>query len=100
MKPYEPHFNGPAYVPPVDHGRLIKQLDRVRGLMIDGRWRTLQQIARLTHDPEASISAQLRHLRKERFGAYLVHRRRRGDGRKGLFEYQLCEPPPQRDLFS
>ncbi|KKL56177.1 hypothetical protein LCGC14_2247980, partial [marine sediment metagenome] len=36
---------------------------------------TLCEIEDLTGDPPASISAQLRHLRKERFGAHTVERR-------------------------
>jgi len=92
---FEPHFNGPEYVPARDHARLTKQLDRIRRLMLDGRWRTLKQIATITHDPETSVSAQLRHLRKPRFGSYIVNRRHSGDRRAGLFEYQLR--PPQED---
>ena len=63
--------------------------------MIDGEWRTLSEIEFITGDPQASISAQLRHLRKERFGGYLVELRSRGDRENGLFEYRLF----QRSLF-
>jgi hypothetical protein len=43
-------------------------------------WRTLAEIARATRYPEASVSAQLRHLRKSRFGGYRVRKRlRRGE---------------------
>jgi hypothetical protein len=31
-------------------------------------WLTLEELAKLTHYPPASISAQLRHLRKQEFG--------------------------------
>jgi hypothetical protein len=92
-----PHFNGPDYDPALDHDRLINQVDRIRALMLDGRWRTLYEIRILTGDPEASISAQLRHLRKPRFGSYLVDKRRRGKGKSGLFEYRLVAPEPQLD---
>ena len=54
--------------------------------MNDGRWRTLREIATLTGDPEASISAQLRHLRKPRFGAYEVEREYLRDG---LYRYKV-----------
>jgi hypothetical protein len=57
--------------------------------MRDARWRTLEEIAQMTGDPAASISAQLRHLRKPRFGGYTVNRRVRGDRARGLFEYQV-----------
>ena len=83
-----PHFNGADYDPDRDDPRLRKQLDRIFTFMKDGKWRTLVAIALATGDPEASISAQLRHLRKKRFGSHTVNRRRASeDG--GLYEYQL-----------
>jgi len=87
-----PDFNGAVYTPELDHERLSKQHEVIKDLMIDGVWRTLNEIQILTGYPEASISAQLRHLRKSRFGSYRVEKRRRGAGRSGLYEYQLLEP--------
>lgn len=87
--PAGPHFDGPAYEPEYDHARLTGQLLRVWTLMRDGEWRTLQEIADLTGDPHASISAQLRHLRKRRFGEHTVERRIRGDRVLGLWEYRV-----------
>lgn len=84
-------FNGPEYRPS-DNPRLGAQITRVHGVMIDGLWRTLSEIAAATGDPEASVSAQLRHLRKERFGSYLVERQPRNDRSHGLFEYRLSKP--------
>jgi len=84
----EPHFNGPAYQPELDFQRLQGQIRRVWDAMKDTRWRTLSEIASVTGDPEASISAQLRHLRKERFGSHTVNRRARGRS-TGLHEYQV-----------
>lgn len=84
-----PHFNGPDYVPELDHARLTGQIERVFECMKDSEWRTLDEIARITGDPHASISAQLRHLRKTRFGEHVVNKQRRGDRTNGLFEYQL-----------
>jgi hypothetical protein len=44
-----------------------------------GSWLTLRELSQLTQYGEASISAQLRHLRKPRFGNYVVEKRvRRG----------------------
>jgi len=86
-----PHFNGPHYDPAHDHARLTRQIGRVYNSMIDGEWKTLREIADITGDPEASISAQLRHLRKPRFGSYIVKLQPRGDRSLGLFEYQLLE---------
>lgn len=44
-------------------------------------WLTLEELAKLTHYPPASISAQLRHLRKQEFGGYEVEKRQRVSGR-------------------
>lgn len=83
------HFNGPEYKTKSDHTRLEHQHERVKRSMMDHKWRSLQEIADITHDPVASISAQLRHLRKERFGGHTVERRSRGRREGGLFEYRL-----------
>ncbi len=40
-------------------------------------WLTLLELSRLTLYGEASISAQLRHLRKPQYGAFVVEKRRR-----------------------
>jgi len=85
-------FDGAVYDPQFDNDRLSKQLGRVFNCMIDHSWRTLGEIAAVTGDPQASISAQLRHLRKPRFGGYIVSRRPRGDRSIGLFEYKLSHP--------
>lgn len=82
-------FNGPDYRHDLDDARLTGQIKRIYDLMKDARWRTLQEISDATHDPAASVSAQLRHLRKARFGGHTVDRRRRGEPTQGLFEYAL-----------
>jgi hypothetical protein len=57
------------------------QFTVIRDLMTDaslrGDWLTLAEIAECTEFGEASISAQLRHLRKPRFGGFRVEKRRR-----------------------
>lgn len=58
--------------------------------MKDGEWRTLPAIANATQDPPASISAQLRHLRKKRFGSHAVQKNYLGNG---LYEYRLVRNP-------
>lgn len=88
----QPRFDGPAYVPALDQTRLVRQLDRIRDLMLDGVWRTLGEIEQVTGYPQASISAQARHLRKPRFGGYVVEKRRRGPGRQGLWEIRVSRP--------
>lgn len=84
-----PRFNGADYVPSRDNARLTGQIARIFAAMKDGGWRTLREIALATEDPEASISARLRHLRKERFGGHEVNKRHRGEPANGLYEYQL-----------
>ena len=58
-------------------------------------WLTLHELGRLTGYGEASVSAQLRHLRKPEFGGYEVDKRQRSvgstvHGESGpLWEYRL-----------
>ena len=59
-------------------------------------WLTLEELARVTKYPPASISAQLRHLRKPEFGGYVVEKRRceveeaqRSTKRERVWEYQM-----------
>jgi hypothetical protein len=83
-----PRFDGAVYDPALDQQRLTKQLGRVYEVIRDGTWRTLDEIAMATGDPHASISAQLRHLRKARFGSHVIEKRRR-QPTSGLWEYRL-----------
>lgn len=83
--PARPRFDGADYVPARDDSRLTGQIKRVADAMRDGRWMALHEIAAATGDPEASVSAQLRHLRKPRFGGHTVDRERRG----ALYFYRL-----------
>ena len=89
LKARKPEFNGSDYDPKFDKARLTGQVLRVFDAMRDGKWRTLGEIGAATGDPQASISAQLRHLRKKRFGSHTVEKRARGDRSVGLFEYRL-----------
>lgn len=82
-------FNGPVYDPKSDDVRLSGQIQRIYDLMIDGQWRTLNEISEATGDPPASISAQLRHLRKPRFGSHIIDKQSRGKRSSGLWEYRL-----------
>jgi len=79
-------FNGSDYVPGRDNDRLDRQMGRVWNLMKDGKRRSLADIAATTQDSTASISAQLRHLRKERFGSHVVEKEYEGDG---LYLYRV-----------
>ena len=84
--PAHHRFDGSDYEPARDDARLTGQLRRIWECMKDSRWRTLAEIEATTGDPQASISAQVRHLRKPRFGAHRVEKRRRTGG---TWEYKL-----------
>lgn len=89
------HFSGADYRAPRDQARLLTQLERIKNSMLDGQWRRLQEIAQLAQAPSASVSAQLRNLRKPEFGSWLVDRRHID---RGLYEYRL-RAQSQADLF-
>lgn len=82
-------FSGRTYSREFDRDRLNAQLARVYDLMVDGRWRTLAEIETATGDPQASVSARLRDLRKRKFGGFTVERRRRGEAKMGIWEYRV-----------
>lgn len=86
-------FDGETFDQQQDGARLGRQLESVFELMRDGKWRTLREIAASTKKPEASVSARLRDLRKEKFGSWNVESRRIGDG---LFEYRVSEKGSQQ----
>ncbi len=80
-----------------------RQRDVLCDVMLSARecetWLTLDELAKLTHYPPASISAQLRHLRKPQFGGFVVRKRQRTSGKilRGedfgtIWEYQLRRP--------
>lgn len=79
-----------------DGPRLRAQLERVRNLMRDGEWRTLHDIGTRTGDPEASVSARLRDLRRE---GLVVERKRVPKG-NGLHVYRVLAPRGQLRLFA
>ena len=79
-------FNGSDYKPERDNKRLTGQIERVYNVMKDGIPRTLSEIAVSTGDPEASVSAQLRHLRKERFGGHVI---KKSYVTNGLYLYRM-----------
>jgi hypothetical protein len=91
-----PRFDGDDYVPERDHIRLAGQMLAIYTVIKGGDWLTLREIADESGAPEASVSAQLRHLRKERFGAHTVERRHRGEPAQGLYEYRFEANPQAR----
>jgi hypothetical protein len=91
MKTTQPtlDFDGDTFDPVQDLARLNAQTLRVWSALQTDQWLTLRELETLTGDPQASISARLRDLRKRRFGSHIVLRRRRDDGRRGIHEYKL-----------
>lgn len=79
-------FDGQTYNPRRDFSRLNAQAKRVAEIIDDGKWHTLADISRVTGDPEASVSARLRDLRKEQNGGFIVEREH---VRRGLWRYRL-----------
>jgi len=82
------HFNGSDYLPKRDDLRLLAQRDRVLKVMQTGLRFTLRRLEEITGDPPASISAQLRHLRKPRHGSHDI---RKDYVNNGLYEYWLVQ---------
>ena len=85
----EPRFDGDTYDSKYDLARLTGQIQRVFEAIKDGNWYTLDEIHIATKDPHASISAQLRNLRKERFGSHVIEKRYKGNRSNGLWEYSM-----------
>jgi hypothetical protein len=100
-----------------DRGKRVaggSQREVLRDVMLSaaecGTWMTLRELARLTSYGETSISAQLRHLRKQRYGAFVIDKQVRKCGDDGgaaehgaVWEYRLrgvWRPQRRRDWFS
>ena len=90
-------FDGETYVPALDRERLKSQLERVKALMSDGRWRTYAQIREVCGGTENSVSARCRDFRKPKFGGHTLLRRRVEDV-PGLHEYRLILAEPGGQL--
>lgn len=80
-------FEGPQDGDPTERTeRLGRQLADVFEAIQDGQAYTLEELSRLTGHPQASVSAQLRHLSKPRFGGFIVEKQHKGHG---LYVYRL-----------
>lgn len=91
-RPLKAAFAGAVYSPGDDDARLTDQLARVFGVLKVGGWLTVAELSGKTGDPAPSVSAQLRHLRKPRFGGWNIEKRRRprtDEKRSNLWEYRL-----------
>jgi hypothetical protein len=92
---------GSAFDKSRDGARIRYQHERIRDWMLaQSAWRSLSEMRAALGYPESSISAQLRHLRKARFGRYRVEKRRR-HGVRGTWEYKVLPPEKleARSLF-
>lgn len=89
-----PRRDGATYSHARDGERLHLQHNRVLAAMRDGQEHTLAALSQITGDPEASVSARLRDLRKARFGSHNIERRY---VERGLFVYRLVA---QKALFA
>ena len=83
---FDARFDGDDYNDRRDRVRLTGQLERVYKFISDGGWHSVEEIAQATGDPATSVSAQLRNLRKERFGDHDVETKRHGEG---FYVYRL-----------
>ena len=97
---------GPDFSAKLDSQRIMDQHKRIRTFMLEksksGEWVSLEDIEFALGYPQASISAQLRHLRKPLFGGYIVNKKRVGN----YWEYMVLLPEKpkepavnERDLY-
>lgn len=85
---FDAEHDGVTYEPGIDKARLNAQTQRVYAATKDGSWRTLRYLSDITGDPEASVSARLRDLRKDKFGGLTVERRR-ATSLAGTYQYRV-----------
>ena len=80
--------------------RIKTQREVLRDVMLSAKeceaWLTLSELAAMTRYPAASISAQLRHLKKPQFGNFALEKRMRdkadslsGNAQGVVWEYRL-----------
>ena len=93
---YYRQFHGSDYVPKEDQTRLTGQIMRLYDLLKEGNWLTLSEMENELNKrhpnhrhPQASLSAQIRNLRRVEFGSHVIIKQTRGDRSRGLFEYRL-----------
>jgi len=72
-----------------DATRLNGQILDIYNVVKDGKWYTLDELASITGHGQASISAQLRNLRKVQFGSHEIERLHLTNG---LYQYRLKLP--------
>ena len=80
-------FDGRHFDAEKDQVRLTAQMKGVYETLKSRAWMTVSEIESETGYPQPSISAQLRNMRKEKFGALDVRGRYRAGTR--IFEYRI-----------
>jgi len=80
-------FGGVTYDPAQDQERLGEQMCRVLEACLDGGWHTLADLSQKTGDPESSVSARLRDVRKK-WGKDAMESKRLKEG-KGTWIYRV-----------
>jgi hypothetical protein len=80
-------YGGVTYDPDQDRERLGDQMCRVFDACLDGQWHTLRELSDKTGDPEASVSARLRDVRKK-WGKAAMESKRLTEG-KGTWVYRV-----------
>lgn len=76
-------FHGATYLEGRDGARLNAQCQRVFNVMSTGAWHTLASLSMATGDPQASVSARLRDLRKHGYTVDKEYLER------GLWKYRM-----------
>ena len=83
-----PRFGGVTYEPAKDEVRLTKSLQKVKDILSEGRWITLDELARRAGCLQTSASARIRDLKKESFGSHKIEKKR-SEVSDGLWLYRL-----------
>ena len=87
------NFEGKTFDAVLDGPRLSSQLERVKAVLKNGQWITLRMLAHAVGGSEASVSARIRDMRKEKFGGFHIERRRDPkDPSSGVWQYRLIIP--------
>lgn len=78
-------FDSGVTLTPEDHVRLGAQIARVKAVLETGRWYTVPDLQDAiwehfrVRDPENSLQAQIRNLRKPKHGGHTIERKREGN---------------------
>jgi len=71
----KPKFDGLDARTEPDRIRLSGQCLDIYNILLDGKWHTVAEIEQLTGFMGTSISAQIRNLRKDRFGCHDIEKK-------------------------